>query len=700
MVLRTILIVMLWATLSGCGNYGGDANDDSSEEPADGGFAASSSPDRADLIAGFETNTFVVLRDHCESCHSGAGPGFPNIAHVDLDLAYNAVMDTQKVNLLAPESSRLVQRLATDLHFCWSDCAADASEMQESIEAWAAEVDFSGGGTDVEEGVGSEISRFSEGIEDTSNERYLDHVIAFWDFKEGSGSVAYDKSGVEPAMDLALSGFEWMSNYGIEIVEGSARASLPSSRKLYDHIAAPNGGTQEYSVEAWVIPANTSQDGPARIVTYSSNASNRNFTLGQTLYTYDYRNRSIDEAVSDNGTPSLVTADGDADLQATLQHVVVTYDQYRGRRIYVNGVFTDDVDPLEPARLWDWNAGYRFVLGNEATNNRLWLGRIQLVAVYEHALSQAQITQNFNAGVGKKVLLRFDLSQWLDDGSYIEFEVSELDDYSYQFCEPTLVSTSPAGLRVRNIRVSVNGTVPVSGQAFRTLDVPFTGGEQMLSRQCTVIPKGMGVDLDDFAIEFEILGDFQNLIVDVPFPPPPPSPDVADPLPLEGLRDFERTNATMALVTGIDPTTPAVADTFEQIREQLPAAFDLRTFTSSNQVGVAKLALEYCDQMVESPAARDAFFGNTPPFPFDAPTPTAFATPADRDRIIVPITDRMLGIAVANQPDSSAVQAELDALIDELTLGCDAVTCGGERTRTVVKALCAAVLSSAGVLVH
>ena len=35
------------------------------------------------------------------------------------------------------------------------------------------------------------------------------------------------------------------------------------------------------------------------------------------------------------------TADADEDLQATLQHVVATYDPVNGRRIYVNGVFAD-----------------------------------------------------------------------------------------------------------------------------------------------------------------------------------------------------------------------------------------------------------------------------------------------------------------------------------------------------------------------
>ncbi|GAG45344.1 unnamed protein product, partial [marine sediment metagenome] len=37
----------------------------------------------------------------------------------------------------------------------------------------------------------------------------------------------------------------------------------------------------QLTFEVWCRPANTVQKGPARIVSYSKNASYRNFTLGQ-----------------------------------------------------------------------------------------------------------------------------------------------------------------------------------------------------------------------------------------------------------------------------------------------------------------------------------------------------------------------------------------------------------------------------------
>ena len=73
----------------------------------------------------------------------------------------------------------------------------------------------------------------------------------------------------------------------------------------------------------------------ARIVSYSAGPEARNFTLQQTLYDYDFRLRHTETGL--NGDPTLSTPSADEVLQATLQHVVATYDPLEGRRIYVNG---------------------------------------------------------------------------------------------------------------------------------------------------------------------------------------------------------------------------------------------------------------------------------------------------------------------------------------------------------------------------
>jgi hypothetical protein len=721
-----LVFLPLALALAGCGDYGGSGSAGEASAGPTGAPPAGSPPGtappptsgaetRAASVTAYSQTVYPIVRQYCATCHAGAGPGSPSLAHPNIDTSFDATVNTQKVNFTQPSRSRLVRRLAADFHYCWSDCLMNGLEMEAAIAAWAQLVAQTapppggtpggtpggggppGGGTvDL---IASAPLGLSDGVEDLGAERYREHLIAFWDFKEGSGNVARDTSGVAPAMDLTLTGVSWMSNYGIEIETGRASATRTTSRKLYDRIANEQTGTQQYSVEAWVIPANTTQEGPARIVTYSSGTGSRNFTLGQILYSYDVRNRSVLPAVDGNGRPSLLTYPADQDLQATLQHVVVTYDQYRGRRVHVNGIFTDDVDEQGPGRLWNWDPNHTFALGNEISNDRLWLGKLQLVAVYDLALTPAQIQQNFDAGVGKRLVMRFDVSAWAGPGSFIEFMVSEFDEFSYLFCQPTFVSPNAGGVRLSNLRIAVNGVVPVSGQAFQSVDALVTEPRQLLSRQCSIVQKDAGAADDVFSIEFETLAGFQDPVDPGP-PPAPPVEIFGEPLPREGLRDFDRVNNTMASLTGVDPNSTAVRDTFAELEQQLPGTFDLRTFSSSQQVGIAKLALEYCDAMVESNALRTAFFGTTPPFQFDAPVNTAFSDQSKRDLVIDRLVDRMLGANIAYQPSRDEARPLLNDLITELTAACTTAPCDAVRTRNVVKGLCAAVLSSAASTVH
>ncbi len=661
--------------------------------------AQAAAPTETGLEA-FERRVYPLLTDYCVDCHAGSGPGTPSISHPDLQTAYDVVVNNQKVNFGAPEASRLVRRLEPDSHHCWSDCAADALEMRLAIEAWAiAELAGNDGNATTVAALASASQTLADGIENEESGRIETGTIARFDFTEETGEVAFDSSGVEPPMDLALQGdISLMSSYGVNIRDGRAIATTEASRKLYDHIAHPFLGSQQFSVEAWVTAANVTQEGPARIISYSRGTGARNFTLGQVLYNYNFRSRFINPEIGPNGTPALQTADADQDLQATLQHVVVTYDQYQGRRIYVNGAWTEDMDELLPSRLWTWDPDFQFVLGQETNGSREWEGQIRFVSIFPFVMPEEHIVQNYNAGIGKRLLLRFDVTNWIGANSYVEFVVSEFDDYSYLFCEPRLFTSAPTGFRVSNLRVAVNGLVPVSGQAFVNTDRVVSVSGQLLSRQCSLVLKDQGPAVDAFSIEFEHLAEFREPVVPLPAPPPVP-PEFGDALPLEGNRNFERIWQNMSAVTGVDANTPGVRDTYDELRQALPGNPDLRSFSSAQQVAISKLALEFCDAMVESVPLRDAFFGGG--VDFAAPATTTFAPgSADRTNLITSLADNMLGVGIGNQPDALDLMPILDPLIDDLMLGCTPATCDAERTRTVGKAACAAVLSSAAATVH
>jgi hypothetical protein len=664
---------------------------DSKSFPADSGlFAATVHP---------------LLTMHCTGCHvdSASNAQSPFFADSDPDKAYAAAR--AKMDLDSPGNSRFVLRLRDEFHNCWSNsCANDAAEMQAAIAAFAGQI----GVTVIDpQLVTSKALTLPDGIVASGGSRHEQNVIALYQFKTGQGTTAFDTSGVDPGMHLTLSGgVGWVGGWGIDIGSGKAQASTTSSAKLHKLITA----TGEYSIEAWVVPANVSQEGPARIISYSAGTTERNFTLGQTQYNYDFLQRS--SSTDANGEPQLSTADADEDLQATLQHVVATYDPVNGRRLYVNGVFTDDIDTIPGGSLIDWDSSYAFVLGNEVSGDRQWQGKLRLVAIHNRALTPAQIQQNFLAGVGEKFFLLFNVADHSGvPDTYILIEVSQFDNYSYLFNQPVFISLdpdfTPNDIPVAGMRIGINGKEAAVGQAYRNLDTVVTpafytpGSGQRLSDLGTIIALEKGPDQDEFFLTFEVLGNSTHIVLE-PAPLQPAAPTDLPPAADIGLRSFDEIGATMAAMTDVARSQANVANVFSMVRQQLPAVDNIEGFLSAHQMAISQLAIEYCNALLENNGrtSRASYF---PGFDFSATADNAFNSAAQRDLIIVPLTQHIMNTGLGTQPDPADVAAELDSLIQILTncaYGPGATCASSTRTLEVVKASCAATLGSAAMLLQ
>lgn len=650
-----------------------------------------------DDSAGFASTVYPLVRQRCAGCHdsNSATRQSPFFADGDLPSAYAAVKT--KINLDAPQNSRLVVRLRDEFHNCWDDCAANAQAMENAIRAYAQQIPVTGVDPAM---VTSKALTLHDGTVASGGSRFEAAQIALWEFKEGSGTTAFDTSGVQPAINLTLSGnITWVGGWGINVKTGRAQGSTSASRKLRDLIV-PTG---EYSIEAWAAPANVNQEN-ARIVSYSAGPTLRNFTMAQTKYSYEFYNRSTTS--DSNGTPVLRTADADEDAQATLQHVVLTYDPVNGRHIYVNGVDTGDQDPSATGTLGDWDDTFALVLGNEPSGDRQWEGVLRMVAIHNRALTPVQVQQNFDAGVGEKFFLLFNVSPHTGvANTYMMFEVSRFDSYSYLFNRPTFISLDPdytpaTPIRIHDLSIGVNGLVSPMSQPWRNLDVQVStaggyapGTGQVLSSLGTIVPLEKGPEQDEFFLSFAVLGNSSHVITE-PTPLPPPPPADGDPMPDIGVKTFDAINATMSTITGVPESQPNVKATYALVKQQLPAVADLGAVLASHQVGIAQLAIEYCNALVEDPALRSALW---PGFDFNAPAGTAFNSGAKRDQIFVPLLARAMGTNIASQPDSAAVRTELDNLVQDLT-ACGG-SCAADRTRTVTKAVCAAAVGSATSLI-
>ncbi|MGH8177082.1 MAG: LamG domain-containing protein [Steroidobacter sp.] len=638
---------------------------------------------------------YNLLDTYCSNCHQSdaATAQSPYFAADDINEAYLAAIP--KINLDDPVQSRFFIRLDAESHNCWSNCDANADEVLAAIEQMAASIQPSA----VDPGlVVSKALRLIDGTVASGGNRYENNLIALYEFKTGGGSTVFDTSGVDPAADLTLAGvrlvdFDWVGGWGVvfKTPTAKAQASTTASRKFHQLITA----TGEYSIEAWVIPGNVTQE-DARIVSYSGSTTARNFTMGQTLYNYDFFGRSTSTGA--NGAPQLSTADDDERLQSSLQHVVMTFDPVNGRRIYVNGEFTGDLDAEGGGTLGDWDNSFAFVLGNEVSNNRPWSGVVRLVAVHNRALNLAQIQQNFEVGVGQKYFLLFGVEHIVDvPQSYIMFEASEYDSYGYLFNNPKFISLSatamPGNIPLRGMRIGLNGAEPSVGQAYRLLDTAITDANystatgQTLSTVGTIIGVEQGPISDEFFLCFDQLGSRSNVCSEYASAVPQSFSDVARPSDI-GVRTFDEINATMAAVTGVSPNDAGVKATYTNVRQSLPAVSSIETFLSSHQTSIAQLAIQYCAALIDDTAARNAYFPG-------ANWTSNFSVQGDRDAIIDPLVAKVVGDA-ASQPSDVDVRTELNSLITNL---CTTTACGGARSADVAKAVCGAAVGSAATLV-
>lgn len=648
----------------------------------------------------FQTHVYPLLDDFCSDCHQSDAntPQAPYIASDDVAEAYSAAQS--KIDLNNPELSRLVERLGEDSHNCWSgSCDNDADDMEAAITAMAGGITAT---TPDDKLVLSKALTVDDGTLAAGGGRYDSNVIARYEFKTGEGTTAFDTSGVDPTLHLQLSGdVSWEGGWGIRLNGGNAKAqgNTQTSSKLTELIRA----TGELTLEAWLVPASTGQDN-AHIISYSAGATARNLTLAQSGSNYQVFQR-IGDATDLNGEPALETMDGP--LQASLQHVVVTFDPVNGRQLYVNGERNAAEDPVTPALLNTWDNTFALVLGNEASSDRPWEGVIRFAALHNRALTQEQIRTNFDAGVGERYFLPFYIGHLIDQtGTYVVFEVTRFDNFSYLFAAPYFINLEQdivsEEVPLQGLRLGINGQVPDVAQSFATLNT-LIGGEgyseqgETLSRLGTLLPVEQGQESDEFFLTFERLGDHTNVHTE-PEPLPLPANEYGE-QPTVGLRDFAEINATMSLLTGVPKGYGGVPETYQRLRTQLPSEENIEAFLTAHQIGIAQLAIEYCNALVEAERNNDnrvspLFVG------MNYNTEVGNITQQQwRDWVISPLFERMVGNGLERQPARADVEGELENLLFNTNLTQCSNNCV-ERTATATKAACATMLGSATMLVQ
>jgi hypothetical protein len=656
--------------------------------------------------ADFAATVWPITHANCVRCHATtADPAVeqsPYHADPSLLVAYPAAIPKIDFTGCAGsggsnagacgKNSRLYQRLLTDNHNCWTTCTADAATMLAAIQAFAGML--SPANIDPSLVVSKSLS-LTQGTIASGASRYDADTIAKYEFQSVVNNTTFDTSGIDPSADLTISGNVTLAGgWGINVgAGGKAQATTQASKKIFSFIQA----TGEFSIEAWVAPALVAVD-KSYMVSYSGGDTTRNFTLGQTNQDYDFMLRTSTTALT--GLPQLQTPDAAMALQASLQHVVLTYDAVNGRQIYVNGVAAGPPDAQKGGSISNWDSTFALVLGNEVSGDRSWQGLIKFVAIHSRAMSPTQVMQNFNAGVGERYYVLFNVSDVTAvSQAYVMFTVSQYDSFAYLFDSPTFVSldkdAAPNNIPVQGIRIGINGTVPQVGQAYIPLNTTinssnytFPGGA-VLSNIGTVIGLQSGPAIDQFFLTFDKLGSHTNVVVEATpsMPAAAPGPVVAD----IGVKTFAQVNSTLSALTGVPTANANVNATYLAVQQQLPPIPTLEGFSSANQVGVAQLAIQYCNVAVNTASLQAQLFG--------APLSSSqFTTQPGIDSVTTAIANKVLGTGLHSQPNASTITTELSSLIHTLCTTNSCTTAQG--TNAVAAAACATAFGSADMLIN
>ena len=267
--------------------------------------------------------------------------------------------------------------------------------------------------------------------------RVTNGLVALYEFKEGQGRQVRDVSGSSDPLHLRImneGGVTW-SERGLRLNEPTLITSERPATKIVNACRL----THEITLEAWIEPANVTQDGPARIISISKSKTERNVTLGQGLHGNQpadlYMVRLRTSQTSINGLPAVVSPASSA--AADLTHVVYTRHKNKRATLYING---QDRGLLDIDGNFDtWDDKMPLLLGNELSEDRPWSGLLNLCAVYSRALAPAEVLHNYEAAVQGEVAISAEFTILLGDELGIAPHVVEFDS-SESFAAATITT--------------------------------------------------------------------------------------------------------------------------------------------------------------------------------------------------------------------------------------------------------------------
>lgn len=227
------------------------------------------------------------------------------------------------------------------------------------------------------------------------------HLIAAWRFAEGSGTLVGDTVKMlrpeytQPAMDLTIGspgGYQWIGTEGLQI-DGPLQLRSAAGAGARPHMTAEVNASGAVTLELWVTPAQAMPGGPpGAIFALGAGPANCSVRIQQSGSRFVGCARTA--ATLRGPEQPIPTPAGSS--KTAVQHVVLVADGAT-RTLYVDGMpYAAPAGELGP--MAGWNDTFRISIGDEIPNGGAWRGTIWFAAVYDRALTEAEVAKNRAAG--------------------------------------------------------------------------------------------------------------------------------------------------------------------------------------------------------------------------------------------------------------------------------------------------------------
>ncbi|MEM7273342.1 MAG: LamG-like jellyroll fold domain-containing protein [Actinomycetota bacterium] len=215
--------------------------------------------------------------------------------------------------------------------------------------------------------------------------RAEDGLVALYPFNETSGNKVVDTTA--SPQDLVIQNLDRITRVpsGLRIDSATRLQTNSASSKINTALRS----SSEMTVELWIDPQDLSQTN-AMFFGLSANGNARN--LGMIQNADDFSSYVRTGQTPTAGTPTTATGA----LTGQMTHVVFTRETNGTTTVYVDGVQV--AQGLVAGGTGNWSLNHRLHLGAERNGSRPWLGTYYMVAIFDRALTPAEVQENYLFG--------------------------------------------------------------------------------------------------------------------------------------------------------------------------------------------------------------------------------------------------------------------------------------------------------------